>query len=65
MGGSSVRSKGSDRGTLDHIYVQFTPFFLIFELYRDRISSQRKEGGKKAGLCECWSGLKSEPGADS
>lgn len=47
MGGSSVRSKGSDRGTLDHIYVQFTPFFLIFELYGDRVSSQRKEGGKK------------------
>lgn len=41
------RSKESDRETLDHIYVKFTPFFLIFELYGDRVSSQRKEGGKK------------------
>lgn len=30
-------------GTVDHIYPQFTPFFLISELSVDRISNERKE----------------------
>lgn len=30
-------------------YTQFTPFFLIFELCRDRVSSERKARGQRRG----------------